>query len=94
MQEALSLLAREISALNIPLALEYVFNGEPLIISIMQIFHRPNSLCGNALGSGAESQGFKSNTELPTTRHRCDFSSKGVVLPECIVAAMDQTNSL
>ena len=93
--EALSLLGREISALNNPLALEYVFNGEPLTISVMQFFHRPNSLCGNVLGSGAKGHGFKSNTELPTTRHRnCDFSSKGVVLPECIVAATDQANSL
>ena len=93
-QEALSLLAREISALNNPLTLEYVFNGEPLIISVMQFFHRPNILCGNVFGSGAEGHGFKSNTELPTTRHHCDFSSKGAVLPKCIVAAMDQANSL
>ena len=94
MQEALSLRAREISALINPLLLEYVFNGEPLIISVMQFFHRPNSLCRNVLGPGAKSHGFKSNTELPTTRHRCDFSSKGAVLPKCIVAATDQANSL
>ena len=81
MQEALSLLAREISALNNPLTSEYIFNGEPLIISVKQFFHRPNSLCGSMLGSGAEGHGFKSNTELPTTRNRCDFSSKGAVLP-------------
>ena len=94
MQEALSLLARGISALQNPLTLEYVFNGEALIISVMQFFHRPNSLCGNVLSSGAEGHGFKSNTELPTTHHRCDISSKGAVLPKCIVAATDQANSL
>ena len=94
MQEALSLLAREISTLNNPLTLEYVFNGEPPIISVRQFIYRPNSLCGNVLGSGAEGHGFKSNTELPTTRHRYDFSSKGAVLPKCIVAATDQANLL
>ena len=84
MQEAHSLLAREISALNNPLTLEYVFNGKSLTISVMQFFHRPNSLCGNVLGSGAEGHGLKSNTELPTTCHRCDFSSKGSVLPSAL----------
>ena len=87
MQEASSLLAREISALNNPLTLEYVSYGEPLIISIMQFFHWPNSLSGNVIGSGAKGHGFKSSTELPTTHHRCDFSSKGALLPKCIVAA-------
>ena len=52
------------------------------------------SLCGNVLGPGAKDHGFKSITELPTFRHGCDFSSKGVVLPKCIVAATDQANSL
>ena len=76
-----------------PLTLEYVFNGQPLIISVMQFFHRPDSVCGDALGSGAEGDGFKSNTELPTARHRCDFSSKEAELPECFVAAKGQANS-
>ena len=95
MQEALSLHAREIFALINPpgFGVGYVFNGEPLIISVMQFFHRPNSLCGNVLGLGAKSHGFKSNTELPTTRQRCDFST-GAVFPNCIVAATDQANSL
>ena len=94
MQEALSLCAREIFALINPLPLDYVFYGKPLIISVMQFFPRPNSLCGNVLGPGAKIHGFKSNTELPTTRHRCDFSSEGAMLPACIVAATDQANSL
>ena len=57
MQKDLSLLARKISALNNPLTLEYVFNGEPLIISVMQFFHLPNSQCGNVLGSGTKGHG-------------------------------------
>ena len=60
----------------------------------MQFFHPPNSLRGNVLDSGAEGHGFKSNTELPTARHRCHFSSKGAELPKCFVAAEGQANSL
>ena len=36
----------------------------------------------------------KSNTVLPTARHRCGISSKGAVLPECNDAEMDLANSL
>ena len=60
----------------------------------MQFFHRPDILCGNVLGSGAEGDEFKSNTELPTAHHRCDFSLKGAELPKCFVAAKGQANSL
>ena len=60
----------------------------------MKFFHRPDSLCGNVRGSGAGGRGFKSNTQLPTARHRCDFSSKGAELPKCFVAAKGQANSL
>ena len=38
---------------------EYVFYGQPLVISVKQFFHRPDSLRSNVLGSGARGQVFK-----------------------------------
>ena len=43
---------------------------------------------------GSNFGSVKSNTELPTARHRCNIASKEAVLPERSDAEMDLANSL